>query len=302
MSSPIKKAFLLGAGLGSRLRPLTSVVPKPLIPVFHRPLIENTLDHCLAAGLEEFAINTHHLPGKWEDAFPARSYRGAPITFFHEPILLETGGGLKNIEPWLEGQPLLVHNGDILTSLDLPRLLQTHANSTDLVTMGLRATGHEPHVALSGNRVIDISEMIGRAPGSHQFVGVYCIDPGFLDFIPPDEKVSVIPSLLEVIRQDKLGASFHDEGHWLDLGTRDSYLDAHLKTEFGSPLHPGSRIDATAMVEASAVGAGASIGAGAVVLNSVLWSGARIGDGAQLTNCIVYSSTPVNGAHHDEDL
>ena len=122
MSKPIRKAFLLGAGLGTRLRPLTSTLPKPLIPVFQRPLIENTLDHCLAAGIEEFAINTHHLPGKWGEAFPDGSYRGAPITFFHEPVLLETGGGLKNIESWINGDPLLVYNGDILTSLALSLL------------------------------------------------------------------------------------------------------------------------------------------------------------------------------------
>ena len=100
----------------------------------------------------------------------------------------------------------------------------------------------------------------------------------------------------------ELGASFHDEGHWLDLGTREAYLDAHRHTEFGPSLHPGAHVDATAMVEASVIGAGASIGAEAVVLNCVLWPGARIGKGAQLTNCIVYSSTPATGAHHDEDL
>ena len=302
MSKPIRKAFLLGAGLGTRLRPLTSTLPKPLIPVFQRPLIENTLDHCLAAGIEEFAINTHHLPGKWGEAFPDGSYRGAPITFFHEPVLLETGGGLKNIESWINGDPLLVYNGDILTSLELSRLLETHSQSGDLVTMGLRATGHEPHVAINGNRVIDISKLLGNAPGTHQFVGIYCVNPPFLDLIPPDEKISVIPAFLELIRNNELGASFHDEGHWLDLGTREAYLDAHRHTEFGPSLHPGAHVHATAMVEASVIGAGASIGAEAVVLNCVLWPGARIGKGAQLTNCIVYSSTPATGAHHDEDL
>ncbi len=302
VSKSIKKAFLLGAGLGTRLRPLTDVLPKPLIPVFHRPLIEHTLDHCLAAGIEEFAINTHHLPGKWEEAFPGSSYCGAPITFFHEPVLLETGGGLKNIESWINGDPLLVHNGDILTSLELPRLLRTHSESPDPVTIGLRGTGHEPHVAIAGNRVIDISGLNGTAPGTHQFVGVYCVAPAFLDLIPPGQKISVIPAFLDLIRTNQLGACFHDEGQWLDLGTRESYLDAHRHPEFGSAVHPAAQINSTAMVEASAVGEGACIGADAVVLNSVLWPGARIADGAQLTNCIVCSSTPATGAHHDEDL
>ena len=123
MSSSIKKAFLLGAGLGTRLRPLTDILPKPLIPVFNRPLIEYAFDQCLAVGIEEFAVNTHHLPRKWLEAFPDQSYQGLPLKFFHETVLLETGGGLKNIEDWTEGQPILVYNGDILTTLNLGGLL-----------------------------------------------------------------------------------------------------------------------------------------------------------------------------------
>ena len=123
------KAFVLGAGLGTRLRPLTDALPKPLIPVFHRPLIQYALDHCLAAGIREFAINTHHLPEKWPEYFPDGTYRGAPVTFFHEPELLETGGGIKNIASWIGDDPVLVYNGDILTDLDLPRLLETHTSS-----------------------------------------------------------------------------------------------------------------------------------------------------------------------------
>lgn len=302
MSAAIKKAFLLGAGLGTRLRPLTEVLPKPLIPVFHRPLIHYALDHCLAAGIEEFAINTHHLPEKWEEAFPTSEYRGAPITFFHEPVLLGTGGGLKNIEEWVNGESILVYNGDILTTLELDRLIATHLNSENALTMGLRSTGHEPHIAIEGDRVVDISKLLGVAPGTHQFVCIYCTNPELLQRIPPKEKISVIPAMLELTREDKLGGSFHDEGVWLDLGTRESYLDAHHITELGPAQHPLARLDPTAMVEASSIGPDASIGADAAVLNTVLWPGAQIEDGAQLTNCIVYSSTPVTGTHHNADL
>ncbi len=302
MRAPIKKAFLLGAGLGTRLRPLTDILPKPLIPVFHRPLIEHLLDHCLASGIEEFAINTHHLPGKWEEAFPDGSYRGAPLTFFHEPVLLETGGGLRNIESWIEAEPFLVCNGDILTTLEIDRLIDTHVRSGRTATMGLRSTGHEPHIAIEDERIVDIKNMLGMAPGTHQFACVYCAQPELLQRIPPAEKISIIPTFLDLIRDGELGASFHDEGIWLDLGTRESYLDAHHHGELGELRHPEAHIDPTAMVEASAVGPGASIGADATILSSVLWPGAKIEEGAQLTNCIVYSSTPATGAQHNVDL
>jgi mannose-1-phosphate guanylyltransferase len=302
VSAPIAKAFLLGAGLGTRLRPLTEALPKPLIPVFHRPLIHHALDHCLAAGIKEFAINTHHLPEKWDELFPTGEYRGAPLTFFHEPTLLETGGGIKNIEDWIGEDSILVYNGDILTTLDLDRLLATHTNLDRSVTLAIRSTGHALHIAVHDDQVTDIHQMLEVAPGTHQFTGLYCIDPGFLSRIPPHEKISVIPAFLELAREQLLGASIRDEGIWLDLGSRESYLNAHLQQGLGGALHPEAHLHSTAMVEDSAIGPGASIGADAAVLNTILWPNAQVESGAQLTNCIVYTSIPVSGAHHNADL
>jgi len=302
VNSVIQKAFLLGAGLGTRLRPLTDILPKPLIPVFNRPLIEYALDQCLAAGVTEFAVNTHHLPDKWAECFPDQSYRGAPLTFFHEPVLLETGGGLKNIEEWTQGEPLLVYNGDILATLDLEKLLKTHIRSGKTVTMALRSKGHEAHVAAEGESVTDIRGMLGRSEGNYQFTGVYCANPEIFCQIPKHKKVSIIPSFLELIRARKMGASFHDEGIWLDLGTRRAYLEAHLCSELGTLRHPESSVASSALVESSALGPGSRVSRNASVRSSILWPGAAVEEGAQLTNCIVYSSTPVTGIRHDSDL
>ena len=159
MSAPITKAFLLGAGLGTRLRPLTEALPKPLIPVFHRPLIHHALDHCLAAGIKEFAINTHHLPESWPATFPDSTYRDAPLSFFHEDVLLETGGGIKNIDPWIGDEVLLVYNGDILTDLPLETLLATHAASGNKATLALRSEGPNCNVAVDGDRVVDLGSL-----------------------------------------------------------------------------------------------------------------------------------------------
>ena len=110
---------MLGAGLGTRLRPLTESLPKPLLSVGGRPLITWAFDHCLTAGVERFIVNTHHCPAAYGEAFPAGHWRERPIIFCHEPLLLDTAGGLKNIEALLAGEgPLLVYNGDILSDLD----------------------------------------------------------------------------------------------------------------------------------------------------------------------------------------
>jgi NDP-sugar pyrophosphorylase family protein len=98
----VQKAFVLGAGLGERLRPLMAQLPKPLIPVFHRPLITYAFDHLLQVGIKDFVVNTHHIPEAYAQAFPDGSYRGSAISFRNEsPVRLETAGGIANVRDLL---------------------------------------------------------------------------------------------------------------------------------------------------------------------------------------------------------
>ena len=113
------------------------------MPLFHRPLAAWALDACESAGIRRFAINTHHLPETWNDFTALPENRGRDITLFHEPVLLETGGGLKNIAPWINEQPLLVHNGDIFSTLPLDKLIAAHKASGLPVTLALRTEGAE---------------------------------------------------------------------------------------------------------------------------------------------------------------
>jgi len=293
------QAFILGAGLGTRLRPLTHLLPKPLVPVFHRPMAAYAFDACMAAGVSRFAVNTHHLAARWEDfAVPP----GATADFFHEPVLLDTGGGLRNIRDWLGGKPALVHNGDILATLPLRKLIAAHEASGCLATLAVRRHGPPGHLALdaAGTRVIDIRRLLDVADGTHGFTGIYCVDPALIDLLPPGEVVSVIPAFLECARRGRLGAVVIDEGLWLDLGDRASYLRAHRELELAPKIHPLARIDATAVVENSVVGPGAGVGAGARLENCVVWPGARVGPGADLTDCIV--ATAADGHHRQEDF
>ena len=93
----ISRAFILGAGLGTRLRPLTDILPKPLIPFFHEPLILHSMRRCYDCGIREFIINTHHLAAAWDKVFPEHSWNGCPVHFSHEPVLLDSCGGVKKI-------------------------------------------------------------------------------------------------------------------------------------------------------------------------------------------------------------
>jgi NDP-sugar pyrophosphorylase family protein len=279
----VKKAFILGAGLGNRLRPLTGRLPKPLVPLFHRPLAEWAMAACARAGIERFAINTHHLPEAWS-GFGAEN----ELTLFHEPVLLETGGGLKNIAAWMGNDAVLVHNGDIFSTLPLAKLIAAHKASGLPVTLALRSEGVAQHIALdpSGTRVTDIRMLLGKAEGTHLFTGIYCVSPAFLDLIPAAEKISVIPAFLELAKSGRLGAIVLDEGVWLDLAPA---------------IHPQAVVTG-AVIERSVVGPGAVVASGAVVRDSVIWPCGRVSANAVLDRCIVFSHAAAGKSHQDADL
>lgn len=302
------KAFLLGAGLGTRLRPLTDTVPKPLVPVFHRPLATHALDHLAEAGIREVAINTHHLHEAWLKTFPDSRYRDLTLHFFHEPMLLETGGGIKNIASFIEQDSLLVYNGDILTNIDLKALIARHRSSLNAATLAVRSDGPARHLAEDQGQIIDIHRKLARADGTHQFTGLYCLDAEVLDLIPAQEKISIIPAFLALASAGRLGSFLADEGHWLDLGTREAYLETHgigapaIASESAPQIHPTAQVSPTATVINSWVGPGCAVGENAVIENSILWPGTSVGSGASLSHCIVHRGSEVAGVHSAEDL
>jgi mannose-1-phosphate guanylyltransferase len=321
--SQIRKAFVLGAGLGTRLRPLTERVPKPLIPVWNKPLLTYAFDHLRAdAGTEAFLVNTHHCPETYDEAFPGGLHEGAPVGFRHEPVLLDTAGGIANVRDWLPSgdESFAVYNGDILTDLPLVPAIGAHEGSDALVTMVLRSSGDALQVAwdAASGRVADIRAALGRGSDlpRYQFTGIYLVRPAFLDFLTPGRIESVILPFLEVMRsRDGVGGVVIDEGRWSDLGNRTSYLDAStaIAGEGGFPrygrraalsrVHPESRIDPSARVDAlTVVGAGCEIGPGAVVGESILWPGSRVAAGARLRRCVVRTGCVGEGGSEDRDF
>ena len=271
----IQKAFILGAGLGTRLRPLTNVLPKPLVPIFHEPMANYALRHCQQAGISEFAINTHHLPDSWQTAYPSGEFHGSPLHFFHEETLLETGGGIKNIASFIGEDPLLIYNGDILTDIDISELIRQHEASGNTATLALRSTGENCNVSISGDKVADMRNLLSDTPGTHQFTGVYCIQPEILPLIPAGEVVSVVPAFIELIKTGKLGAVVLDEGEWFDIGNPEAYreIHAHTRGQRSDAIHPDATIDPQADVCADTciVGPGAQIAAGAKLKNTIVW-------------------------------
>ena len=309
----ITQAFVLGAGLGLRLRPLTEDLPKPLVPIFGKPLITFALDHLAAAGVKSFVINTHHLPGAFETLFSDDRYGELPVWLVHEPVLLETGGGIKNAQPYLGTEPFIAYSGDVLTDLPLEPLIEEHLRSGNDVTLAVRETGFATNVAFREGRILDIGNRYGHA-GNYDYANVSVWSPKIFDRIPPGKKISFIPILAEWIGEGgKIGGVLLQDGRWFNLGSKMEYLAVHQtienehwrpaylsETDWPRRIAPDAMIDSTAQIRGcSSVGAGCRIGAGAIIEDSILWAGAQIASRAQLKRCIVRTEGLAEGTLED---
>jgi NDP-sugar pyrophosphorylase family protein len=303
------QAFVLGAGLGTRLKALTqNYRPKPLIPVANRPLITYAFDHLRTVGVERFVVNTHWRAEMYGELFPQPVYDGIPIEFRHEwPEVLETAGGIKNVEDLLKGAPFWVYNGDILSTLPLEPALRAHRESGNEVTLVLRSKDGPLQISLdeANGRITDIGRRLNpqREPG-FLFTGIYLVNPEFLARIPASTKLSVVPIFCDMIRQGaNLGGVVIDEGDWFDLGTREQYLAVHSRLGDGPWIHPSADVAADAEISGtSAIGANARIGPGARLRDTLVWDRGEVAAGADLTRCIVATGQCASGALVDVDV
>jgi len=236
MGRRYKTAFILGAGLGIRLRPLTEYCPKPLLEVGGRSIITYAMDHLLTIGVDRFIVNTHHRAEVYREKFPEMQWRGVPITLRHEPDLLDTAGGLKNIEDLLaDDDAIICYNGDVLADFPLQRLLHEHEGERPVATIALRTSGSPLNVDVNERGwVSDIRHLLGN-PGirSCLFTGVYIVEKSILQFMHAGEIESVVPLFLRRIAEKpgSIRGVIIDDGQWHDIGSIESYM--RLKEQFG---------------------------------------------------------------------
>ena len=312
----ITHAFVLGAGVGKRLRPLTDDLPKPLIPIFQKPLITFALDHLIGAGVNKFVINTHMLSELFRNFFGENRYANCPITLVHEPELLETGGGIKNVERILASDPFITYSGDILTDVNLQPLVDEHFRCGNDVTLALRQTGLASQMALRDHRVVDIANRYGIA-GDLDFANIAVWNSAIFQRIPPQKKISFIPIIADWIGQGgRIGGLVMNDGKWFNISSRAEYLDVHRtilrenwRPHFVKMREWPERVASSAIVDPSAelrgctvVGPNCRVGADAILEDTILWPDAEIASQSRLEACIVRSRKKVSGIHRNSDI
>jgi NDP-sugar pyrophosphorylase family protein len=224
------KAMILAAGKGTRLGKITKSIPKALVDINGKSVLQLAVEKCNASGFEDIIINVHHFADMVEDEVNRLTKMGFNISVSDErEKLLDTGGGLYKAKHYFDDKPFLLYNTDIITDLDLNLLLDCHKNNDGIATLAVRKR--------PGNRffLIDVSGRIrgwcNKATGEEiitgskcdylseiAFSGIHILNPEIFDFM--DEGVYSLTSLyLDLAEDHKIFTFIHDEGFWTDIGS-----------------------------------------------------------------------------------
>ncbi len=221
--------FILAAGFGERLQPVTSHIPKPLIPILGKPVLLSVLERVSSLPLNKIGINLHHKKEMIQDWVKQCPFDGK-ITLFPEEQALGTGGALKNAERFLSESAFLVHNSDILSDMELQKLLEYHFSSGNIVTLAVHDHPKFNNVFVDNKGFLqDVGTVLKPAHISCQrtaFTGIAVYESGFLRFLP-DGQCSVVEAWLKAVKSGRSIGTYDVTGcYWSDIGTPDAYARA----------------------------------------------------------------------------
>ncbi len=232
--------MILAAGLGTRLRPLTNTIPKPLLPIAGTPLIVWNLLLLKRHGFHQVVINLHYLGPMIEQALGDGSKFGMRIIYSHEPIILGTGGGIKKAEPYFSGEPVLILNADTLVELDLEALRDFHRSRGAAATLALREdqdaerwglveVGEQDRILrITGRGVREATTIAQR-----MFAGIHILHPRLLQQVPKGVVSSIIDPYVAAIERGEPVLGYDLHGYWSDIGTTERYTQAEHDARSG---------------------------------------------------------------------
>ena len=293
------KAMVLAAGLGTRLKPITFEICKPMVPVIDRPVMAHIVDSLEHQGFDQLVANVHYFPE------PIKDYFGDRIEYRYEEELLGTAGGVRNVADFFGDDPIVIVSGDALTDVDLRGLLERHRSAGGIATLTVK------HVEDTREYGVVLHDSDGRINGFQEKpdpaealshlgnCGIYCFSPEIFDFFPEtpfvDWAQDVFPALLE---NDVPFYIYETDGYWNDVGSLAELkqgtfdvLAGQVGIEVPASAPPGP---AEVLDEPVWIGEGCEIGEDVKLMGPVvIGDGCRIGAGASLRDTIVFPGTTI---------
>jgi len=309
------KAVIMAGGEGSRLRPLTSLRPKPMVPIVNQPVMEHIVGLVKHHGIEQIVATLAFMPGVIQDYFGAGEEWGVEIAYAVEETPLGTAGSVKNAAHLLDGdEPFLVISGDAITDIDLTEVIAFHKQRGAAVTIALKRVPDPLDFGVVITAEDGLIERFLEKPTWGQVfsdtinTGIYVVEPWVLDYIPADTPFDFSADLFPKLMAD--GHPLYGlamDGYWCDVGSRESYMDVHrdildgkshsfvpgVHARKGLWVAESAKIDGTATLgngvvigENVTVRAGAAIGDYVVIDDNCV-----VGQGVRLTHSVVWSDT-----------
>lgn len=325
------RAMILAAGFGTRLKPLTHNLPKPMFPVLNRPLLEHTLNFLSSQGIQDIIVNVHHLPEKIVEHFGDGKNFGVRLQFSREEEILGTAGGIKKAQSFLEKETFLVLNSDVLADVNLESVFKFHKEKNSCLTLVVRKDDepdkYKPiHLADDGRitRFVDATtKHFSKTEQRVMFTGIQIMESEIFSRIPENKFCGTTEDIFPAMIEEGLPVhGYLHEKYWIDMGTRETYIQAQadalegklaLKTSLsrnpeGPLIVPPVLIGKDCEISNDAqvgphtvLGNGCRIRSGAVVENSILWERATIGSDATVQNSIIGQGVTIDNGAQVED-
>lgn len=306
-----RSAIVLAGGLGTRLRPLTDMRPKQMLPIVDRPMIEHVVGKLVAEGVDDVVLSLGYRPDAFGAAYPSGRCRGAGLRYATEPEPLGTAGAVlfaareaaagngnaRGTGPFSETFWAL--NGDVLTDVALGELLALHrARNAEATILTIAMADASRFGMVEADASGRVSRFVEKPPAGDTTsgwinAGVYVLEPSVLSRIPAGRPVSMERETFPAVAADGGLYTLRSDAYWIDAGTPRSYLQANMDLISGrrearlEAVGPRSDIAADALVVDSVVMERAVVGPGVRLTGSVVLPGARIGAGAVVSDSVV---------------
>jgi NDP-sugar pyrophosphorylase family protein/aminoglycoside/choline kinase family phosphotransferase len=283
---PPRKAVVLAAGYGARLLQLTQCRPKPLCPIWGKPVLVHALERLRDWGVRDVLVNVHSHAAKIMEYLRLHPIAGLRIQVSFEADVLGTGGVLPHARWFFDTEPFWMMNADVMMRVSCRPLIRAFETRSALAALWLIPDSGPRTVETDNGRITTFRSTRAGSHGTTTFSGLHLLSPRILTYLPEQGECSIVPAYEKAIQAGEtvMGVTI-PKSYWADIGTPESYLQAH---------HDLSNRPARRSFQC--VGQQVSIAPSARIINSVIWDGVTIGPNAVISNAIVADKTSLNGA------